>query len=204
MCTYRALVCGLRPRSSVRLIEKWSCVLSCFYFYCITINKREKQKGARAASTPPHSDERRQQARSWRPGGARCKICDDFYLLTRIFTLQERAQTCNKIPNRGRAAPLCLPLCVRVGVWWRACRRSHGGCALTGLASLIQCKTELLLMRHELSAPTPSSAALGSMQAAHTVSVEEEGQPAPAVSCRHELEPFAPRGGGQRPSVFHQ
>ena len=81
---------------------------------------------------------------------------------------------------------------------------SHGGCALTGLASLIQSKTELLLMRHELSAPTPSSAALGSMQAAHMVSVEEEGQPAPAVSCRHELEPFAPRGGGQRPSVFHQ
>ena len=192
----------------MRLIEKWSCVLSISIALQFT---SAKSKRARAASTPPHSDERRQQARSWRPGGARSKICDDFYLLTRIFTLQERAQTCNKIPNRGRAAPLCLPLLASLCSGGRlvACmspqaNASHGGCALTGLASLIQCKTELLLMRHELSAPTPSSAALGSMQAAHTVSVEEEGQPAPAVSCRHELEPFAPRGGGQRPSVFHQ
>ena len=50
----------------------------------------------------------------------------------------------------------------------------------------------------------PSYAALGSMQAAHTLASVEEGRPVQAVSCRRELEPFAPRGGGQRPFVFHK
>ena len=42
------------------------------------------------------------------------------------------------------------------------------------------------------------------MQAGHTLASVEEGRPVEAVSCRRELEPFAPRGGGQRLFLFHQ